>query len=188
MKFVKGNIQGLVTVIPTVHRDPRGYFFEAYHHEHFSRSGLTMDFVQDNQSFSSKGTLRGLHYQINQAQDKLVRVLSGEIFDVAVDIRLGSPTFGQWESIVLSAENQKQFLIPKGFAHGFQVLSDTAEILYKCSDYYAPQHERGILWSDPEIDIDWPIDNPLLSSRDEKHPLLSEHPEENFFIFNTSMS
>jgi len=184
MEFIKGQLDGIFIVSPGVHEDKRGFFFEAYHQMRFKEHGITAEFVQDNQSFSGKGTLRGLHYQIQMAQDKLIRVLSGEIFDVALDIRQGSPSYGLWEGVVLSAKNKKQLFIPKGFAHGFQVISDEAEILYKCSDFYSPQHDRGILWSDPEIGITWPIPSPVLSDKDKIQPRLKDLTPENLFHYD----
>lgn len=152
---------------PRVFGDERGYFFEAYNRKTFDRLLESKpSFVQDNQSRSAKGVLRGLHYQIRQPQGKLVRVLSGEIYDVAVDIRRSSPTCGRWVGIRLSAQSHEQLWIPEGFAHGFCVISDYAEVLYKTSDYYAPEHERCIRWDDPKLAIDWPIDAPQLSEKD----------------------
>lgn len=155
---------------PRVFGDERGYFFESYHRARFKElTGYDVCFVQDNQSRSSRGVLRGLHYQIQQPQGKLVRVLSGAVFDVAVDIRRSSPTFGQWVGETLSAQNHKQLWVPEGFAHGFYVLSEFAEVLYKTSDYYAPEHERCIRWDDPQIGIEWPLDGPpQLSEKDRK--------------------
>ncbi|MBE5997090.1 MAG: dTDP-4-dehydrorhamnose 3,5-epimerase [Lachnospiraceae bacterium] len=150
-------IEGLRVITPTVFGDARGYFMETYNYNDFAEQGITQTFVQDNQSSSSRGVLRGLHFQINYPQDKLVRVVKGEVFDVAVDLREGSPTFGKWFGVRLSAENKKQFFIPKNFAHGFYVLSDTAEFCYKCSDFYHPNDEGGIAWDDPEIGIEWPL-------------------------------
>ena len=150
-------IEGLKIITPTVYGDERGYFMETYNQRDYNETGIELDFVQDNQSSSGKGVLRGLHYQINHPQDKLVRVISGEVFDVAVDLRKGSKTYGKWFGLILSAENKKQFLVPKGFAHGFLVLSEHAEFVYKCSDFYQAADEGGLLWSDPDIGIDWPI-------------------------------
>ena len=150
-------IEGLKVITPTVFGDSRGYFMETYNYNDFKEAGIPEVFVQDNQSASKKGVLRGLHFQINYPQDKLVRVVKGEVFDVAVDLREGSETFGQWHGEILSAENKKQFFIPKGFAHGFVVLSDYAEFCYKCTDFYHPNDEGGLLWNDPEIGIEWPI-------------------------------
>ena len=150
-------IEGLKIITPTVYGDQRGYFMETYNYNDFKACGIQMNFVQDNQSGSRQGVLRGLHFQINYPQDKLVRVIQGEVFDVAVDLRKNSKTFGQWHGVILSAENKKQFFIPRGFAHGFLVLSVMAEFAYKCSDFYQPLDEGGIMWNDPEIGIDWPI-------------------------------
>ena len=151
-----GGIAGLCVITPTVHGDQRGYFMETYSQRDMAEAGLNMLFVQDNQSMSTKGVLRGLHYQINYPQTKLVRVIRGAVFDVAVDLRPGSETYGKWYAIELTAENKKQFLIPKGFAHGFLVLSDEAEFCYKCDDFYHPNDEGGIAWNDPTIGVRWP--------------------------------
>lgn len=164
-------IEGLKVITPTVFGDERGYFMETYQYEDFKAAGIDVTFVQDNQSASKKGVLRGLHFQINFPQDKLVRVISGEVFDVAVDLREGSATYGQWHGELLSAENKKQFFIPKGFAHGFLVLSDYAEFCYKCTDYYHANDEGGLLWSDPAIDVEWPIPEGMeltISDKDKK--------------------
>ena len=152
-----GGIEGLCVIEPAVHGDARGYFMETYNQRDMEEEGLNMVFVQDNQSASKKGVLRGLHFQINYPQDKLVRVVNGEVFDVAVDLREGSETFGKWFGVTLSAENKKQFFIPKGFAHGFIVLSDYAEFCYKVTDFYHPNDEGGLLWKDPEIGVEWPM-------------------------------
>ncbi len=151
-----GGIAGLCVITPTVHGDQRGYFMETYSQRDMAEAGLNILFVQDNQSMSTKGVLRGLHYQINYPQTKLVRVIRGAVFDVAVDLRPGSETYGKWYAIELTAENKKQFLIPKGFAHGFLVLSDEAEFCYKCDDFYHPNDEGGIAWNDPTIGVRWP--------------------------------
>lgn len=150
-------IEGLKVITPTVFGDARGYFMETYQYEDFKAAGVDVAFVQDNQSASKKGVLRGLHFQINHPQDKLVRVIRGEVYDVAVDLRKDSPTFGQWHGVLLSEENKKQFFIPKGFAHGFLVLSDYAEFCYKCSDFYHPNDEGGLKFDDPAIGVEWPI-------------------------------
>lgn len=150
-------IEGLYEITPTVFGDARGYFMETYNEQDFKEAGIGVRFVQDNQSASKKGVLRGLHFQIHYPQDKLVRVIRGEVFDVAVDLRKGSKTYGKWHGVCLSEENKKQFFIPKGFAHGFLVLSDYAEFAYKCTDFYHPNDEGGLLYSDPEIGIAWPI-------------------------------
>lgn len=170
MNINKTNLDGVLLIETNVFTDLRGFFMETYNQKHYSELNLT--FVQDNFSHSQKGTLRGLHYQLKNPQDKLVCVLRGEIFDVAVDIRRSSKTFGKWFGTILSSVNHKQILIPKGFAHGFCVLSDEADVFYKCSDFYTPGDEFGILWSDPELKIDWKIEQPLLSAKDEKHPNL----------------
>ncbi len=151
------HIDGLKVITPQVFGDARGYFVETYHKEAYTEAGIPDEFVQDNQSASKKGVLRGLHFQINHAQAKLVRVVSGEVFDVAVDMREGSPTYGQWYGVVLSSENMKQFYIPKNFAHGFLVLSDFAEFCYKVTDFYHPNDESGIIYNDPDIGIEWPV-------------------------------
>ncbi len=171
------HIEGLKVITPTVFGDARGYFMETYNYQDFKEAGIDQVFVQDNQSASKKGVLRGLHFQINYPQDKLVRVIRGEVFDVAVDLREGSATFGQWFGARLSEENKKMFFIPKGFAHGFLVLSDYAEFTYKCTDFYHPNDEGGILWNDPKIGIEWPIEEGLemtFSEKDQKWPTLSE--------------
>lgn len=175
------HIEGLKVITPTVFGDARGYFMETYNYNDFKEAGIDQVFVQDNQSASKKGVLRGLHFQINFPQDKLVRVVNGEVFDVAVDLRKGSPTFGQWYGVKLSAENKKQFFIPKNFAHGFNVLSDYAEFAYKCTDFYHPNDEGGLLWSDPEIGVEWPMpegmtkDDLILSDKDTKWSGISEY-------------
>lgn len=171
------DIEGLKIITPTVFGDSRGYFMETYNYNDFAEAGITEKFVQDNQSASKKGVLRGLHFQINYPQDKLVRVVNGEVFDVAVDVRKDSDTFGKWFGVVLSAENKKQFFIPKGFAHGFMVLSDYAEFCYKCTDFYHPNDEGGIYYADKEIGIDWPIPEGMeliMSDKDTKWKGLSE--------------
>lgn len=172
----KAPIDGLVIVEPTVHPDSRGYFMETYNQRDFEAAGLNMAFVQDNQSESRRGVLRGLHFQRKNPQGKLVRVLRGDVFDVAVDIRIGSPTYGQWFGVVLSGENRKQFYVPEGFAHGFVVLSEAAEFAYKCTAFYDAADEGGIRWDDPDIGIQWPIgmDEILLSKKDKGLPLLRE--------------
>lgn len=168
MKVIKTGIPDLLIIEPTVFGDQRGFFFESYNQKIFQeKTGLDINFVQDNHSLSVKNVLRGLHYQVKQPQGKLVRVVAGEVYDVAVDIRKDSATFGEWEGIHLSAENKKMFWVPAGFAHGFLVLSDTAEFLYKTTDYYAPEHERCIAWNDESLKIVWPIDGqPELSEKD----------------------
>ncbi len=171
----KTDIKDLVVIEPKVFEDDRGYFFESYNKNDFINEGLEYDFVQDNQSLSTKGVLRGLHYQINYPQAKLVRVLTGSVFDVAVDLRNDSKTYGKWFGIVLSEDNKKQLLIPRGFAHGFVVLSDIAVFCYKCDDFYHPNDEGGIIWNDPDIEIKWPIsEKPILSEKDCKHPFFAD--------------
>lgn len=175
MEFTKLKLNGLVLIEPKVFTDERGFFLERYIKRVFSENGVNSDFVQDNHSQSTRGVLRGLHFQIPpHSQDKLVWAASGEIFDVAVDLRAGSPTYGKGESVILSAANKKMLFIPAGFAHGLQVLSDTADVLYKISDYYFPELDKGILWNDPDIGIEWPLPNPILSEKDQKHPLLKD--------------
>lgn len=171
-----GGIEGLCVINPAVHGDSRGYFMETYNENDMKEAGLNYVFVQDNQSMSTKGVLRGLHFQKQYPQTKLVRVVRGEVFDVAVDIRDGSETFGKWYGVLLSAENKKQFLIPRGFAHGFLVLSNEAEFCYKCDDFYHPNDEGGIAWNDPEIGIIWPeVDGILnLSEKDKSWKTLNE--------------
>lgn len=157
MRFLKTSIPDILLIEPKVHGDERGFFMETFQAKLFAENGIPVEFVQDNHSGSTRGTLRGLHYQIRQAQGKLVRVVAGEVFDVAVDIRKGSPTFGKWTGACLSAKNKLSIWIPPGFAHGFYVLSDWAEVIYKATDFYAPQWERSILWNDPELGIEWPL-------------------------------
>ncbi|MCD6239346.1 MAG: dTDP-4-dehydrorhamnose 3,5-epimerase [Thermotogae bacterium] len=175
-KRINTPIEGLYIIEPRVFPDERGFFMESYNKRKFEEIGLTMDFVQDNHSRSRRGVLRGLHFQLLHPQGKLVRVTRGEVFDVAVDIRKGSLTFGKWYGLILSEENKKMFYIPEGFAHGFLVLSDEADFLYKCTDYYYPDEDDGIIWNDPDIGIDWPLDGiePILSGKDRKRPRLKE--------------
>jgi len=178
MNIIPTSLDGLLIIEPAVFKDKRGYFLETYHQQRYCNSGIEYIFVQDNLSFSIKGTLRGLHFQIRKPQAKLVQVLSGEIFDVAVDVRPASASFGKWSGVRLSEQNKRQLLIPQGFAHGFCVLSETARFSYKCSAHYDPQDEGGILWSDPSIDIKWPVKDPVLSEKDQKFPCLCELPPE----------
>lgn len=179
-------IEGLYEIQPKVFGDNRGYFFEVYSEKDFFDAGLTMRFVQDNQSSSSKGVLRGLHFQKQHPQGKLVRAVSGRVYDVAVDLRKGSATFGKYYGVILDGEKQNQFYIPEGFAHGFYVLSDTAVFAYKCTDFYDPKGEGGLMWNDREINIDWksvaPGIEPVLSEKDGKHP--SFNKEGNYFDIN----
>jgi len=176
LNFIPTSLPGVLLVEPKVFQDERGFFLESYQKKRFSEAGIPFDFVQDNHSKSCQGVLRGLHYQIKQPQGKLLRVASGEIFDVAVDIRKSSPTFGQWFGTYLSAENKRMIWGPIGFAHGVYVTSPEAELLYKATDYYAPEWERSILWNDPALDIQWPLvgESPSLSARDKAGSLLSQ--------------
>ncbi|MEG2917985.1 MAG: dTDP-4-dehydrorhamnose 3,5-epimerase [Clostridium sp.] len=169
--FKPTSIEGLYIIKPRVFKDNRGYFMESYNKNEFFENGLTMEFVQDNESFSTKGVLRGLHFQEKHSQGKLVRVISGEIFDVAVDLRKDSETYLKWEGVYLSGENKTQFYIPEGFAHGFLVLSDTVTFNYKCTDFYHPEYEKGMKWNDETIGIQWPLENieeVILSEKDKK--------------------
>ena len=167
MKVTATRLPEVLLIEPKVFGDARGFFFESWNEREFKRAGIRASFVQDNHSRSEKGVLRGLHYQILQPQGKLIRVVQGEIFDVAVDVRRSSPNFGKWEGVRLSAQSKSTLWVPVGFAHGFCVVSESAEVLYKTTDFYAPEHERSILWNDPEIKIDWPLsDKPLLSPKD----------------------
>lgn len=173
--FIKTEIDGVFIVEPTVFGDNRGYFLETYHYDEFKKAGIDVTFVQDNQSKSKRGVLRGLHFQTKRPQGKLVRVIKGEVFDVGVDLRKNSSTFGKWVGAILSDKNKRQLYIPAGFAHGFLVLSDEAEFVYKCTDFYDPQNEGGIIYNDPDINISWPISNDmelLLSQKDRVLPSL----------------
>lgn len=175
MNFQELNIKGLFLITPKVFEDDRGFFLESYNKKIFEENGIDIDFIQDNHSRSSKGVLRGLHFQRPPfAQDKLVRVTRGEVFDVAVDLRHDSETFGKWEGVTLSEDNKQMFLIPKGFAHGFLVVSDTADFQYKVSNLYSKEHDGGVKWDDPAIGIEWPLENVVLSEKDKKQPLLGE--------------
>jgi len=178
-KFTETGIEGLVIVEPTVFGDHRGYFMETYHYEEFSTAGLSMHFVQDNQSKSKKGVLRGLHYQKQNPQGKLVRVISGEVYDVAVDLRQNSATFGKSYGVLLSDKNKKQYYVPEGFAHGFLVVSETAEFVYKCTRFYDLSDEGGLLWNDPDLGIDWPLigGEVLLSEKDKANPRFKDLPK-----------
>ena len=176
MNITKLDIDGVVLFEPRVFEDSRGFFLETFSRDRYQEAGLTRPFIQDNHSYSSKGTVRGLHYQLTQPQGKLVFCVTGEIFDVAVDIRKGSPTFGKWVGAILSRENHRQLFVPEGFAHGFCVLSETADVIYKCTDLYKPGDDYGIAWDDEEINIEWPMDMAaaLLSDKDLKNPKLAE--------------
>lgn len=174
-KFIETDIKDVYIIEPKRYGDNRGYFMETYKEEDFHKAGLNYTFLQDNQSKSKKGVLRGLHFQKKFPQAKLVRVIEGEVFDVAVDLRKNSPTYGKWVGVILSEENNKQFMIPRGFAHGFVVLSDTATFCYKCDELYHPEDEGGIMWNDPDVAIVWPYDSePLLSEKDKLHKSLKE--------------
>jgi dTDP-4-dehydrorhamnose 3,5-epimerase len=175
MNVIKTKLDGCVIIEPKVFGDERGFFLETFQAERYiSEAGITLPFVQDNHSRSSKSVLRGLHFQKTKPQGKLVRVVRGQVYDVAVDIRKGSPTYGQWEGLVLSEENKTQLWVPPGFAHGFVVLSDTADFEYKCTDYYDPSDEASILWNDSDLDIPWPVDNPILSNKDARADSLAD--------------
>lgn len=175
MNIVETSLPGVLLIEPRVFGDARGFFLESWNRKVFADHGLDLNFVQDNHSRSGKGVLRGLHYQLNAPQGKLVRVTSGAAFDVAVDMRRSSPHFGRWEGVELTAENHRMLWIPPGFAHGFLVLSDSADFLYKTTDYYAPQWDRGVRWDDPDIAVQWPLqDAPLLSDKDRALPLLKD--------------
>ena len=176
MRRIDTSLPGVFLIEPQTHADARGFFLESYHQQKFAELGVKDRFVQDNHSKSGRGTLRGLHFQLRHPQAKLCRVVQGEVLDVAADVRRGSPTFGQWVGAKLSAENQKQIYIPGGFAHGFVVLSEIAEFLYKCSDFYLPEDERGVIWSDPKLKISWGVDSPILSRKDQQLPRLDEIP------------
>ncbi len=174
-------IEGLKVITPAVFGDSRGYFMESYNKNDFVEAGIDVEFVQDNQSASTKDVLRGLHFQINYPQDKLVRCIRGKVFDVAVDLREGSATFGEWFGVELSEENKKQFFVPKGFAHGFYVMSDYAEFAYKCSDFYHPNDEGGLMFDDPEIGVKWPFEDKSLlklSDKDKVHPSFTEYKKQ----------
>lgn len=177
MKFIPSAIPDIILIQPKVFGDHRGFFMETWQRNIFAENGIDYDFVQDNHSKSAHGILRGLHYQIEQAQGKLVRVVEGSVFDVAVDMRRSSSTFGQWVGYELSAENSHMLWVPPGFAHGFYVMSDSAEFVYKCTDYYAPEYEQSLLWNDPALAIDWPLvdgEAPILSDKDAIAPVFAE--------------
>ncbi len=181
MQIIKTDIEDVQIIEPQVFKDDRGYFLETFHLRRFKSAWLPHVFVQDNRSFSLKNTLRGLHFQVTRPQAKLIQVISGEIFDVAVDIRHTSPTFGRWVSVHLTEHNNRLVLIPAGFAHGFCVLSDSAHVVYKSSDFYDRDDEGGILWSDPAIGIDWPTADPIVSAKDDRFPVLSDILPENLY-------
>lgn len=176
-KFIETKIKDLYIIEPEVFGDDRGYFLESYNKKDFEKFGLNMDFVQDNESKSKKGVLRGMHFQTKYPQGKLVRVTEGIVFDVAVDMRKNSPTYSKWEGVVLSSENKRQFYVPEGFAHGFLVLSDTATFNYKCTNYYAPEYDCGFIWNDKDVNINWPVNDLkeiILSKKDKEHKTFSE--------------
>lgn len=176
MNVIDTKLPDVKLIEPKVHGDHRGFFMESYNEQVAIANGITERFIQDNHSLSAEaGVLRGLHYQLNpKAQSKLIRVIAGEIYDVVVDIRVGSPTYGQWEGFILSAENKRQLFVPKGFAHGFCTLVANTEVQYKVDEYYSPENDRGIAWNDPELAINWPTSSPILSEKDTKHPNLSQ--------------
>ncbi len=181
MNVVPCELEGVLLIEPRVYGDARGYFLETWHERRYREAGIPGPFVQDNLSFSRRGAIRGLHFQNPSAQAKLVYVLEGEVFDVAVDLRRRSPTFGRWFGIRLSAENKRQLYIPVGFAHGFAVLSETALFAYKCTDFYAPEHEVTLLWNDPDLAITWPVEQPVLSEKDQRGKRLRDLPPEKLF-------
>ena len=183
MKIIETHLPGVIVFEPKVFGDKRGFFLETYRQDILLEAGITADFVQDNHSRSSRGVLRGLHYQMTQAQGKLVRVATGAVFDVAVDVRVGSPTFGQWYGTELNEENMRLMYVAPGYAHGFVVLSETADFIYKCTDYYHPQSEQGIAWNDPDIGITWPIADVSLSEKDKNNVLLKNQSKENLFDY-----
>ena len=173
MNVVHTPLPGLLLIEPKVFKDNRGFFLELYRQRRYADAGIDVTFVQDNHSRSSRGVLRGLHYQMEHPQGKLVTVMTGEVYDVAVDIRRGSPTYGSWYGCVLSAADHRQLYVPAGFAHGFCTLSESADFLYKCTDYYRPEDEGGVLWNDPDLAIDWPIETPMLSAKDAAFPTMA---------------
>ena len=185
MQRFETSLPGVCELQPAIFSDTRGFFLETYHQKKFAAVGIPDVFVQDNHSQSSKGTLRGLHYQLHHPQAKLCRVIEGQALDIAVDVRLGSPTFGKWTSVLLSADRKNQIYIPAGFAHGFAALTETVQLLYKCSDFYNPGDEHGIIWSDPDLAISWGVSDPLISEKDTRYPTLAEMPREFLPQFST---
>lgn len=183
MQVTKTDIPGVLVIEPEVHRDARGYFKEFYRADVFAAAGITVIFVQDNFSHSTRNVLRGLHYQLRHPQAKLISVLNGEVLDVVLDIRMGSPAFGQWSAVRLSGENQLQLFIPEGVAHGFCVLSERVDFFYKNTDFYAAGDEYGVLWNDPSLNIDWPVSHPVVSAKDVCLPRLADIPREHMPIF-----
>lgn len=176
MKVTSLTLEGAKLIEPVVHGDHRGFFMESYNEKLMHENGIVHNFIQDNHSLSAEpGVLRGMHYQLNpKAQTKLIRVISGSIYDVIVDIRKDSPTFGQWQGFILSDANKRQLLVPQGFAHGFCTLAANTQVIYKVDEYYSPDHDRGIAWNDPSLNIDWPVSNPILSDKDTRHPVLKD--------------
>ena len=174
MEIIKTSIPEVIVFVPPVFTDSRGYFLETYQQQKYAEAGISKPFVQDNQSYSTKNVLRGLHFQLRYPQAKLVRVTQGSVFDVAIDLRKNSPTFGKWHGEILSAENKKQMYIPENFAHGFCILSDSAEFVYKCTDFYVPGDESGLIWNDSQLGIKWPIEQPILSDKDAVLPSLAD--------------
>lgn len=176
MKVTSLKLEGAKLIEPVVHGDHRGFFMESYNEKLMHENGIKHNFIQDNHSLSAEpGVLRGMHYQLNpKAQTKLIRVISGSIYDVIVDIRKDSPTFGQWQGFILSDANKRQLLVPQGFAHGFCTLAANTQVIYKVDEYYSPEHDRGIAWDDPSLNIDWPVSSPVLSDKDTRHPLLKD--------------
>lgn len=176
MKVTSLTLEGAKLIEPVVHGDHRGFFMESYNEKLMHENGIMHNFIQDNHSLSAEpGVLRGMHYQLNpKAQTKLIRVISGSIYDVILDIRKDSPTFGQWQGFILSDANKRQLLVPQGFAHGFCTLAANTQVIYKVDEYYSPEHDRGIAWDDPSLNIDWPVSSPVLSDKDTRHPLLKD--------------
>ena len=174
MEVTESNLKGVYLIKPRVFEDPRGFFLETYNRDQYRDHGIDAEFVQDNYARSTRGVLRGMHYQIKRGQAKLVWVPQGEVFDVVVDLRKGSPTFGQWDGYTLSSINKHQLFVPTGFAHGYCVISDTADFMYKCTEFYFPEDEGGLAWNDPKVGIEWPVADPVLSAKDQKYPTL-EH-------------
>jgi len=183
IQFIETSLPGVILIEPDVFNDARGFFMETYQFKKYKEGGIDKVFVQDNHSHSQRSTLRGLHYQLHHPQGKLVYVIAGEIYDVAVDIRRGSPTFGQWAATHLSDENKRQIFVPEGFAHGFCIISETADVVYKCTDFYAPGDEYGVYWSDPAIGIEWPVKTPILSKKDSQNPQLKDIPEAHLPVY-----
>ena len=186
MKILSSSLPEILIIEPSVFQDERGFFMETYQQRRYTEAGIESVFVQDNLSYSVRGTLRGLNFQVKHAQAKLIQVIEGTIFDVALDIRRGSPSFGQWTSVHLSAENKRQLFLPEGFAHGFCVLSESAQVVYKCTDYYVAEDEGGVLWSDPTLAIAWPISEPLLSEKDSQLPCLADILSERLPVYEES--